>query len=101
MASVLIRTCENTDPYWTNTPLFLLPTVYYVLFLCQTHMHMLGMGSIALNIRVAVYAVSLTPHTQHGLCSSFHFSSTHAFLFFSTPFLFFSFPALSLSLFLF
>lgn len=98
MASVLIRTYENTDPYWTNTPLFLLPTAYYVLFLCQTHMHMLGMGSIALNIRVAVYAVSLTTRTQHGLCSSFHFSITHAFLFFSTPFLFFSFPALSLFL---
>lgn len=55
MASALIRTYNNTDPYQTNTLLFLLPTVYDVFFLCQTYMHTLSRKSITLNICGVVY----------------------------------------------
>ena len=74
MASALIRTYNNTDPYQTNTLLFLLPTVYDVFFLCQTYMHTLSRKSITLNICGVIYQF-------------LSFSITHLFLFFSFHFL--------------
>jgi hypothetical protein len=65
MASALIRTYNNTDPYQTNTLLFLLPTVYDVFFLCQTYMHTLSRKSITLNICGVIYQ----------FLSFFHYSS--------------------------